>query len=566
VNGGFDTGDFDGWTTGGNDGFTGVEDGYGPSGGYAAYIGPIGSDFDLSQNIATIPGDTYQIEFTLENLGGTPNDFSVSFGSDTLLSLVNTSEQPYTEYTYDVTATSSSTDLMIAGRQDPTYWYLADVSVVLLNSSMVNAGLMEATNHGTLDLQNSIDNTGVGPSAGILIDGTSTLLVDTSDLQLTGSGTVTLESGSQIEGNGSSASPDTLENVNNTIEGAGTIGTGDGKLALENDTAGIIDANVANHTLTIDTGNDITNAGLLEATGGGTLQINDPVNNSGGTIEVDSTVASSTVDIASGVSGGTVEFVNGSSTYGELVLSDPSQFSATITGFGGHGSPATSDTIDLVGVPEQDVSISQTGPGATAVVTVTDPTPTTITIVDPEGEVLEQSDDSGDTLIYDPPATRDHGHDRSSGRQVVQGDDQFSLPPDGQNSHLTGVSLSGAGSDSFMFHSISGSDATWSAHPQSSTTQIGNGGSLPLVQTSSDNFFFSPGLGADTGNLNPPSEATQPSGANSAPFNEADNNNLISHPDLGAHTGNFEPSVDPVTSSNLATLHYVALHNATHLH
>jgi hypothetical protein len=180
--------------------------------------------------------------------------------------------------------------------------------------------------------------------------------------------------------------------------------------------------------------------------------------------------------------------------------------------------------------------------------------------------VLEQSDDSGGTLIYDPPATRDHGHDRSSGRQVVQGDDQFSLPPDGQNSHLTGVSLSGAGSDSFMFHSISGSDATWSAHPQSGTTQIGNGGSLPLVQTSSDNFFFSPGLGADTGNLNPPSEATQPSGANSAPFNEADNNNLISHPDLGAHTGNFEPSVDPVTSSNLATLHYVALHNATHLH
>ena len=164
-----------------------------------------------------------------------------------------------------------------------------------MNSALTSKKLQSLTRSSTHALLGAPGNLAIDQNGSVWIANATGNLV-----QLTGSGTVTLESGSQIEGNGSSASPDTLENVNNTIEGAGTIGTGDGKLALENDTAGIIDANVANHTLTIDTGNDITNAGLLEATGGGTLQINDPVNNSGGTIEVDSTVASSTVDIASG--------------------------------------------------------------------------------------------------------------------------------------------------------------------------------------------------------------------------------------------------------------------------
>ena len=69
----------------------------------------------------------------------------------------------------------------------------------------------------------------------------SELLVDTATLKLVGDGTVTLASGGAIFGNGSPGTPDTLENVNNTIIGAGTIGdAGNGELALVNDVSGTI--------------------------------------------------------------------------------------------------------------------------------------------------------------------------------------------------------------------------------------------------------------------------------------------------------------------------------------
>ena len=97
--------------------------------------------------------------------------------------------------------------------------------------------------------------------------------MDVTNLQLTGGGAVLLESGSLIYGNGSSGSPDTLENVDNTISGAGTIGhNGDGDLALTNDSHGIIDAT---GILVLDTGHSIVNAGLLEASSGGELDVKD---------------------------------------------------------------------------------------------------------------------------------------------------------------------------------------------------------------------------------------------------------------------------------------------------
>ena len=91
-------------------------------------------------------------------------------------------------------------------------------------------------------------------------------------MQLTGNGSVTLDAGSKIVGNGMLASPDTLENVGNTITGAGTIGDGTGDLALKNDAGGTIDAT---GTIVLDTDQTVTNAGLLEATGGGKLDVKD---------------------------------------------------------------------------------------------------------------------------------------------------------------------------------------------------------------------------------------------------------------------------------------------------
>ena len=67
--------------------------------------------------------------------------------------------------------------------------------------------------------------------------------------------------------------------TDSTIVGAGRIG-GRG-LVLDNESCGTIDANVCGHTLIIDTGQTVTNAGTLEATNGGTLRLDDSVDNSG---------------------------------------------------------------------------------------------------------------------------------------------------------------------------------------------------------------------------------------------------------------------------------------------
>ncbi len=68
-----------------------------------------------------------------------------------------------------------------------------------------------------------------------------------------------------------------LTNVDNLIGGAGYIGNG---LTLTNEAAGVIDANSANRTLTVDTAGDLVNDGTLEADGG-TLFVADNVTGGG---------------------------------------------------------------------------------------------------------------------------------------------------------------------------------------------------------------------------------------------------------------------------------------------
>jgi hypothetical protein len=119
-------------------------------------------------------------------------------------------------------------------------------------------------NHGTIDLASNSD-----PSSDLVIGGSVTLQ---------GGGDVTLTAGGEnaILSNGCAA---TLTNVDNTISGAGTIG--DANLTLINEQCGTINADVCGQTLAIETGHSISNAGLMEATNGGTLQIADDVCNSG---------------------------------------------------------------------------------------------------------------------------------------------------------------------------------------------------------------------------------------------------------------------------------------------
>ena len=160
---------------------------------------------------------------------------------------------------------------------------------LVVGSAVRNTGLVEATAGGVLDVKGgAISWNGTGASAGvngILIAASSALMVDeaaSGTLTLNGSGTgadrgaVSLTGGT-IEGNGVS---ETLDNANNIITGYGTIGSSN--LTLQNDAGGIIAANVGTQTLVLNTGViAIGNAGILKAVGGGILQIDSAVNNSG---------------------------------------------------------------------------------------------------------------------------------------------------------------------------------------------------------------------------------------------------------------------------------------------
>ena len=134
TNGSFETGNFSGWTLGGNFGVgscgpqTSV-DGNAEVGQFAANIGAVGSDATLSQAIQTTAGQHYTLTFWLANASGGPNDFSVKWNGTTLLSLVNAPAQGYTQYTFDVVGTAGTSQLLISGRQDPSHWNLDAISV-----------------------------------------------------------------------------------------------------------------------------------------------------------------------------------------------------------------------------------------------------------------------------------------------------------------------------------------------------------------------------------------------------------------------------------------------------
>ncbi len=130
TNCGFETGDFTGWTLGGDTTFMGVSGSYANSGSFGAFLGPVGSDSSLSQFV----GDNstlYEISFYLEGNSSGPNDFTALWNGTPLLSLVNASPFSYTLYTFDVSGNSGagSNLLEFDMRNDPSYWGLDDVIV-----------------------------------------------------------------------------------------------------------------------------------------------------------------------------------------------------------------------------------------------------------------------------------------------------------------------------------------------------------------------------------------------------------------------------------------------------
>ena len=133
-----------------------------------------------------------------------------------------------------------------------------------------------------------------------------------------------------------------LINVDYTIKGTGTIGGGDGNLTFEN--FGTVNAN--DGVLTINTGNQVYNDGLMEATGdplgvtaGGTLEIKDSVANAGtvqavGVSDVELTGKEfDNLFLVAAKNGGSIRFYNVAVTNEAVSATDPT--GGTINAAGG---------------------------------------------------------------------------------------------------------------------------------------------------------------------------------------------------------------------------------------
>lgn len=155
VNGGFETGDFTGWTTipAPSGSLYGV-DGNPHTGNNAAYFGAVVEDsFDqIQQTIATTPGATYIVDYWLSNdNNSTPCDFIASWNGTVLSSNEDAPGFPYTHFSFLVTGTGSDT-LNFSSYNVPAFFFLDDVAVNLVASAVPEPASLTLAGLGILGL------------------------------------------------------------------------------------------------------------------------------------------------------------------------------------------------------------------------------------------------------------------------------------------------------------------------------------------------------------------------------------------------------------------------------
>lgn len=170
-------------------------------------------------------------------------------------------------------------------------------------TNVTNTGNFTLQNNTATEINGTLTNTGT-----ITLDagGNTTELYLTGNTTLSGSGTVVLTStNNQWSGSFNGASGSVLTNES-TITGWGTIGSG--ALLIANASNGVINSNVSGGNITLNplTSVTSTNAGLMEATNGGTLTMSNGTWTNTGTIEA---AAGSSLVLTSNatITGGTVE-------------------------------------------------------------------------------------------------------------------------------------------------------------------------------------------------------------------------------------------------------------------
>jgi hypothetical protein len=137
-NGGFETGNFTGWTLVGDGGTVNFVD-TGTyikphTGSYAAALGEVTTPANLSQTLPTTAGQTYLLSLWLDSPSVshqqlTPNEFIVQWNGVTLYDKTNIGRVGWTNLQFIVKATDSTAVLQFGARDDNWYLGLDDVSV-----------------------------------------------------------------------------------------------------------------------------------------------------------------------------------------------------------------------------------------------------------------------------------------------------------------------------------------------------------------------------------------------------------------------------------------------------
>lgn len=130
TNGSFETGDFTGWTLGGDTTFDGVSCGGGAQDGSCfAFFGPVGDQGTMSQSFSDTAGAQYTFSFWLEASGDDPSNFSASWNGTSLLSLSDPNTGGvWQQFSFTETGTGSDT-ISFSFRDDPGFIDLDNVSV-----------------------------------------------------------------------------------------------------------------------------------------------------------------------------------------------------------------------------------------------------------------------------------------------------------------------------------------------------------------------------------------------------------------------------------------------------
>jgi len=172
TNGGFENGDFTGWSTdftldgnpiAGNDpsAWTFVDTQqwavFPNSGIYAAYFGQSDGQLDsISQTISTVQGQTYEFSWWLAGVKAddysiTPNEMKVSWNGTAVSDTVDTTTQTWNQFSFLETATSTSTTISFAGAANG-FLALDDVSVQPVPEPGVLTGLLGLAGMGLVGL------------------------------------------------------------------------------------------------------------------------------------------------------------------------------------------------------------------------------------------------------------------------------------------------------------------------------------------------------------------------------------------------------------------------------